>query len=170
MAKKRNSLPAQNYTKSPMYRKPDSNDLPSYINRNNVRKATAQPSSASPSALDKAMGETLQYGRQNEQNRADVANTLNGGMTTYNTGDKENFNWNTARQAVLDREKTIPFFRKAGLFDNYDYASNQSTVNLASSDYLSGLQDELPLKKAFAAVEDDYNRALEVPPRPGWVD
>lgn len=126
--------------------------LPTYDDLMNAWKR--KTASEQPSMLDNALQETLRYGKQGNQQRQNVANTLLGGMTQRNMGDLSTWSWDTARKAQIDNASAINFFRQQGLFNTEDYAYNNAYVHLAGSDYLKSLLPKLGQKIVDAQKQD----------------
>ena len=104
--------------------------------------------------LKRALDETYWYARSGQQQKQDVADTVSpgGSMTAYNKGDVESFNYNTARQAEIDRVAAQRYMTSMGLFDDEQWAYNKGYVHLPRRGYLElllpGLKEKIDASKA----------------------
>lgn len=123
------------------------------------RKLSALPTKTSvyESLLDKSFNLGLEYANQGEEQKRDIANSISAGgaMTSYNRGDIGSFDWNIARDAVIDRARTVGRYMGTGLYDTEEYATHPAYSVLSSTDYLNNLLELLNKKKAEWSAEQE---------------
>lgn len=102
----------------------------------------------------------LQYAQQGPEYKKDLADSISpgGAMTSYKQGDISAFDWDTLKQAEMDRVAANTFYRSVGAFDNTDYAFNKGYVHLTSTDYLKSLLPSLEAARTAwnSGGEEDY--------------
>lgn len=113
------------------------------------------------SLLEKSLLEASKYAQQNPSNVFQLANSLAGkSMYTPKTGDLSNWDFDTARQGVLDRVAAINALSGVGMFDKADFAYDPMYSMLPSLGFLKKQLDEskASLTKSIAKDEEVSKR------------
>ena len=129
-------------------------------NASGYRRAAAPYVKSYSDLLNERLQLGLQYAQQGPEYKKDLADSISpgGAMTAYKKGDISAFDWDTLKQAEMDRVAANTFYRSVGAFDNTDYAFNKGYVHLTSTDYLKSLLPSLEATRTAwnSGGEEDY--------------
>ena len=110
--------------------------------------------------LNREIGKAYQYATTGSKQNENMANILLNGITQYKPGDVDSFDWQTARQSVIDNDVAIKALRGYGIFDDVGYAYNPSSIGLVSDNFLKMLSGTLPEDIANSVKLDEQDTLL----------